>query len=75
MSVLPERLCLMNIQSSSTYPPLLQGLSQGLLIYQSPPGRVHQECPLAHLKRTYTHIRSMSFFDLFRFKFCIERLK
>ena len=49
--MLPERFCLMNIQSSSTYPPLLQGLSQGLLIHQASSRGIDQERALTHLRR------------------------
>lgn len=45
----PEWLRLVNIQSCSSYPAFLQGLSQGFLIYQAATRRVDQEGTLAHL--------------------------
>lgn len=45
----PEWLGLMNIQSCSSYPAFLQGLSQSFLIHQTAACRVDQERTLTHL--------------------------
>lgn len=45
----PERLGLVNVQSCSSYPAFLQGLSQSFLIYQTATRRVDQERTLSHL--------------------------
>lgn len=42
----------MHVQGCATYPALLQGLGQCLLIHQAAPGCVHQEGPLSHLEDT-----------------------
>lgn len=52
---LREGLCLMNVQSGSTYPSLLQRLCQGLLVHQASPRGIHQERALTHLWRTNTN--------------------
>lgn len=48
---LREGLCLVHVQSGSTYPPLLQRLRQGLLVHQASPRGVDQERALTHLRR------------------------
>lgn len=61
----------MNIQSCSSYPAFLQGLSQSFLIYQTATRRVDKERTLTHLnrqKKKYKEKGHLGDIDDFNFK-------
>lgn len=59
--MIPERFRLVNVQSGSSYPAFLQGLSQSFLIHQTPPCRVDQESTLTHLHKQHSTAYTFSY--------------